>query len=1372
MAEGFRIATAFVQVSPDTEGFREELQAKLDESAAGTRTRVRVGLDTTDLDAGADRARARVDELGSRTARPTVRLEDGEAAAKIDAIRERLGTLSASNPSPRVRADISDAEAKVQAIEARIGRLNSVVARPAVTPQMMAAQAQIDRLTARLEELGQKKASPRVTADTAAAQARIDVLRARLNDLQAKDVQIRVKAGADLVRAEADLDRVAAKLSDAGRKDAKPKLSLNDSDFQSKLSSALSRLREFGAESAKVGAIAVGVGSLLPAVGGAAIGGGLLAGVGALGLGGISKAVSDAHQASLNVGITPQQQAATAFSNAVAVQQGQDQIGQARRQAAQDAITSANSIQQAQTNLASVERNAAQQQVQALQSVKQAEQGVEEANYSLSEAQYNLTQAWEAAREQVRQLDDQLADSKLNVQQAELAIQQAEYQQRLVNQNAYSTSLDRQQAALAVAQAQQRLTDAQDQQTSSAYAANLAHQQGVAGSQQVVQAQQAVTAAQYGQADAHAQLSDAQAQATLGQLNNADQLKAAQMQLAAASEQAAYQRQQDAHSIAVAERNLTDTIREQQLQLAATQSTENQAANQFARDMGRLTPAAQQVVQQILGMKGSFKQLTDTAQTAIAPGVTEFLRGLQSMLPSILPAVSQVGGLLSGMFSGLGKAMQSSGAKDVLQGLVDNGLQIAKTLGPALGGIAGALANIGSQKGAADGLSSLIGGLGAGLTNLVNGLSPFVGALSGLLQPLGQALAPLGGAIGTLVGHLAESLAPVLEKLIPPASKFISELAQGLAPILDSLGPLLQPVVEALSAIFSAFGPLLPVIGSLIGQLAKSLAPILQALVPIIQSVADMLAKELQKGLTEMLQALLPLFPPLAQLIVSLTPIIDVVVKLAGFILDLALKIQVPLTQAIVWIITKFADLASHWQGAVHDIEAGADWLWHHVFEPLWSGLSQGADQFVSDFGKAWSGLQDVFKLPVNFLIESVYTDGIEALWNGVVNAIGQKSIALPDIKKLATGGVLPGYAPGQDTIPAMLSPGEGVLVPEAVRALGPETVLALNAAYGGGRVSTPGHFSGGGISGFLGSVVNDISGAITKGTDVAKIIAAVTTGDTSGLNDALGKFIDTKGAAGNYAKLMLGIPTALVHDAVGAIGSMFGGGGGSNGKLPTGSSSAVGDLPANWQTIASFLAGHGFSQYAAAGVAGNIMAESGGDPEILEAGGGGGGGLIQWTPYPRSYITGDYQSDLMTQLNAILSWGGGPAQVNRATSPSSAAEIYQDLYERPASLTASLPQRMSSANAVAKGMNWAFDEGGLASGIGSLPKYTPRPERVLSPRQTQAFERLVAVLDRQSATDGSSAAGKQVVIHFHGTQHPTPEQMAAIKREMALALG
>ncbi|WNN95970.1 tape measure protein [Arthrobacter phage Hirko] len=51
-----------------------------------------------------------------------------------------------------------------------------------------------------------------------------------------------------------------------------------------------------------------------------------------------------------------------------------------------------------------------------------------------------------------------------------------------------------------------------------------------------------------------------------------------------------------------------------------------------------------------------------------------------------------------------------------------------------------------------------------------------------------------------------------------------------------------------------------------------------------------------------------------------------------------------------------------------------------------------------------------------------------------------------------AGGGVLGGYSPGNDSILARLSPGESVLVPELTRAIGPQNIMAANAAASGGR--------------------------------------------------------------------------------------------------------------------------------------------------------------------------------------------------------------------------------------------------------------------------------------------------------------------------------
>jgi LysM repeat protein len=123
--------------------------------------------------------------------------------------------------------------------------------------------------------------------------------------------------------------------------------------------------------------------------------------------------------------------------------------------------------------------------------------------------------------------------------------------------------------------------------------------------------------------------------------------------------------------------------------------------------------------------------------------------------------------------------------------------------------------------------------------------------------------------------------------------------------------------------------------------------------------------------------------------------------------------------------------------------------------------------------------------------------------------------------------------------------------------------------------------------------------------------------------------------------------------------------------STPTGhgvscSGSASGMVPANYAAIVGFLTAHGYTGNAAAGIAGNIWQESGGNPESV---GDGGGGLIGWTPLPGGYVTGNPAADLQTQLAAILTfnqiWAQYIPALNAASSPAAAAAIYVTDFER-----------------------------------------------------------------------------------------------------------
>ncbi|HEY1616995.1 MAG TPA: phage tail tip lysozyme [Streptosporangiaceae bacterium] len=128
----------------------------------------------------------------------------------------------------------------------------------------------------------------------------------------------------------------------------------------------------------------------------------------------------------------------------------------------------------------------------------------------------------------------------------------------------------------------------------------------------------------------------------------------------------------------------------------------------------------------------------------------------------------------------------------------------------------------------------------------------------------------------------------------------------------------------------------------------------------------------------------------------------------------------------------------------------------------------------------------------------------------------------------------------------------------------------------------------------------------------------------------------------------------------------------------------AAGSLPENYAQIVDYLGGHGYTGLAAAGIAGNIYQESGGDPES-------GGGLIGWTPLPAGYVTGDPTADLATQLAGILSfnqvWAQYIPELNDATSAAAAADVYMTYFERPSAPAQSRREAAATAVAAACGL-------------------------------------------------------------------------------------
>lgn len=1270
MAEGFRIATAFVEVVPDTTGFKAKAQSELD--AEHLEAKAKVKVDTTDLE------KAKLAAQKAALSAAAASLSEATAADKAAAAQKRAADAATRlAASEKASADAQKAAAEASGKLERGEITEAEAAKVAADAADKKAKAEKDAAAA--AELSTKADRENERASIAAASAKLKEAEAAKKAAAAQaEAAAAARGGAGSGVGERE-ERIKVKVDDAGAKEklAEDKAAADSAGFS--FSSLVPKVGLLGG--AILGAVAA-----MPAFGGALGAVAIPMGVLGLALGGVKTALSDYTASVQQAPAAAAQLAATAYSNAVAIRNAEQAIVDAKRSAAEQQITSAEAVRNAEMSLGDAHRQAAQQAISSAESVANAEQALGNAQISEQRAQEDLTLARREATRQLEDLNNAQKDATLGVADAQLALQQAQLEQKRTNQNAMTTALERAQADLAVQKAQQQLVEAQQRQKNATEDANRANKAGVEGSKTVRDAKNAERLALQGIANAQQSLGDAVRNSANSQISSAEAIKRAEQSLTDARRNAALSQITSTEAVRKAVQALADTQREQQL-AAVTQG--NQAAKAFQLDMSRMSAAGRGLVMQLIDMKDAFHTLSGAAQTALAPGVTKFFQGLQTLLPMVTTEVSQMGKIIGGQFAAIGAFLSQGTIQNQIKAIFDQANKFVAILGPALGHFGASLLELWSKSGAAsDGLAKGLAAIVDGFSGLFKALTPAAGAIGTVLQVLGQAIGSLGPPLGQVIAAFAQGLAPILQALLPGfralagalgtalagdlkliapvllmIAKGASALALALSPVISKfgdmeaqLGPKLQPLTTALANAFgktvTAMRPLFDILPQLVGSVVKfvevaatPLADLMTQLAPVFADVTKAVVTFVAAAIKPMLphwakmaglfgdvlKALLPLIPPLAklagqvlvdllraftpllpsferlisqmvivatkavtpllpqiqqlsgqfvQLLIQLMPLLPPLLKLSDLGIQLALKVlpalipaitlsvkafaafvsmSLEVTTGIVKIINWVVKLASEWKRWFGDIwqhmkqwwadlgnlwRTSTDWIYNTLWKGwttnlwnsatrLWNDLRGSVRTFWSDMqaafsggvnalGQIWNRIADMFKAPVNFLINTVYDHGIKTLWDDVVNAIGATGLHLPYVNQLAGGGVLPGYAPGRDTVPALLSPGEAVLVPEAVRAIGPGAINAINAEYGGGRKSSVGRYAGGGI-------IGDITGGLSSLVKGAGWLADFAVHPVQAVESLLDKVIKTN-AHGDYAKAMTGVPHFLIH--------------------------------------------------------------------------------------------------------------------------------------------------------------------------------------------------------------------------------------------------
>jgi hypothetical protein len=185
---------AKVTVAADTSGLERKLaKAEADlERLNRMRADPRIDANITLAQGKLVELATQLQELNKKRIRPEVQVKIGDAQARIAGLERQLEALSRRQVSPVVTMQSAIIRSQIAAIRREIDGLNRSGADPKVTLDISRAQAQIVILRERIAELGRQRSSPTVDANIAAAEAKLAMLRAQLDRMRNERVEVKV----------------------------------------------------------------------------------------------------------------------------------------------------------------------------------------------------------------------------------------------------------------------------------------------------------------------------------------------------------------------------------------------------------------------------------------------------------------------------------------------------------------------------------------------------------------------------------------------------------------------------------------------------------------------------------------------------------------------------------------------------------------------------------------------------------------------------------------------------------------------------------------------------------------------------------------------------------------------------------------------------------------------------------------------------------------------------------------------------------------------------------------------------------------------------------------------------------------------------
>lgn len=1097
----------------------------------------------------------------------------------------------------------------------------------------------------------------------------------------------------------------------------------------------------------------------------------------ALATSGVGTAVSALEQAQAKQGQNAAQLASQQISAANSVANAQDSlrtaignVGVAQEKAAQSVQQAMQAEAQAVQSVDLAEQNAERNIASAIAQHELAERSLQDVLISQTQAQQALTQARITAQNQLVNATLAVQNNALAQRSAQLQLEQA--QATLAALPATASSLQQQQAQLAVDQAQQNIVNTKAMGQQLAQQNQQLQTQGVEGSQQVTSAQNALRSANEQVADAQTRVATTAAAVNQAEADGARSVASAKQQLATAQQRVTQAETDGARQVAAARQAVvtaTRALQSAEASQAAQQASLANTANAAQAALASLTPAQREFAQFLVSLKPQLEEVKQAAAGGLLPGVEDGIKALLPVMPLII-------GLITALSNGMGDLAREAGAalndpfwRGFITFLNGEAGPSIRTFGDIIGNLARGAAGL------IEAFSPVWDKMGSGLEHLTADFADFgqkagtnsdFGKFISYIKTEGPVVVQTLEDLGRAAGHVFVALEPigsVVLGIVDDLLKFIEVIPTPIltpfaaALLAGYLGlqswKILKNVTSDVKDFYTALTGLPGKIKDLVADFTNLLVK--WGILPGLETTATVnleahtaateastVSTEANTAATEErdvaytataldLDALTA-----SEVTQTVTLGAETVAEDSATVAQTGLNIAMdanPIGAVILAITALVLIVIECWQhfdtlkaivvGAWDGIKTAAQAVWDYVLHPIFDAIGNAVNAVVGAFqaavnsiGTIWGSLGNVVKAPVNFVIDPIYDKGIAGLWNDIAGVFGLPT--LPIIPTLASGGILPGYAPGQDTVPVLLSPGEGVLVPEAVQALGPDFVYRANREFSsrpGG--SAPGHYAAGGI-------VGDIAGLFTDPVGTVKKIFAPVTGQESQIP-----------GTGLLHQAMIDVPEKVVASVIEAAKGLlsaaasaigFGGSAGVEQWRPT----AMGALAAEGRPaseIGSLLA--------------QMRTESGGNPTVVNT-------------WDSNWVAGHPSVGLMQVIGGTYAtykdarFDKGPYEYGVSVDPlaniTSAIRYTVAAYGNPASIW---------------GKGHGYDSGGwLPPGLSLTYNGTRAPEAVLTSDQWSSVKQ--------------SASGQPISINVYPrASHSEAEIAEQVSRQLALAL-